>query len=216
MKALLQYLKNNRHICLALYLPVFLAAFFIVENLVPPGGDYWVSYLPVDDLIPFVPCFVLPYCLWYPFMIGTGLWLMLRDGKGFTRYMYFVMSGFTAALLFCLLLPNGQDLRPASFEYENVFTRLISILYTVDTNTNVFPSMHVIGCAAAVFAAFKSPELRRVRWMWLALAVLICASTVLIKQHSVLDIFGAAAFVVPLYIFIYVLPGRKERRGREI
>ena len=73
--------------------------------------------------------------------------------------------------------------------------------------------MHVIGCAAAVCAAFKSAEMRRYRAPWLILSLLICASTVLIKQHSVLDIIGAAAFVVPLYICIYIIPPKLGRRS---
>ena len=46
----------------------------------------------------------------------------------------------------------------------------------------------------------------------LILALLISASTVLIKQHSVLDILGALAFIVPLYIAVYVIPKKKERK----
>lgn len=211
-KSFRQFLHHNRHAYLALYVPVFMAMFFTVEALVGPESDYWVSYMPLDDSIPFVPSFVLPYCMWYPFLIGTGIFLMLRDRDNFLRYMYFIMSGFTAALVFCLLVPNGQNLRPESFAQDNFFTRLISLIYAADTNTNVFPSMHVIGCAAAVCAAFRSPAMRRLRAGSLLLSLLICASTVLIKQHSFLDIIGAAVFIAPLYIFIYVLPDRKRRR----
>lgn len=205
-------LRHNRHYYFALYIPVFIAMFITIEHLVPSDCDYWVSYMALDDRIPFVPAFVVPYCMWYPYLILTGFYLMLRDKPRFLDYMRFVIWGFTAAMVFCLLVPNGQDLRPVTFEQDNFFTRLISLIYAADTNTNVFPSMHVIGCAAGVFAAFKSPVMRRGRWGILILALFICASTVLIKQHSFLDILGALAFIVPLYIAVYVLPKKKERK----
>ena len=205
-------LKQNPHCLFALYIPVFVIMFFTLEALVPSDCDYWVSHMPLDDRIPFVPAFVLPYCAWYPYLILTGFYLMLRDKPRFLDYMRFIVWGFTAAMAFCLLVPNGQDLRPAGFETDNFFTRLISLIYAADTNTNVFPSMHVIGCAGAVFAAFRSPAMRRGRWASLILALLICASTVLIKQHSFLDVLGALAFIAPLYIAVYVLPKKKERK----
>lgn len=212
-KSLRQFLRHNPHAYLALYVPVFLVLFFTVEALVPADADYWVSYTRLDDYIPFVPAFIVPYCAWFPYLIATGLYLMVRDRENFLCYMYFIMAGFSAALVFCLLVPNGQNLRPEAFETENIFTRLTGLIYAADTNTNVFPSMHVIGCGAAVCAAFKSPAMRRLRASSLLLSLLICASTVLIKQHSALDILGAAVFIAPLYIFIYVLP--KKRNGGE-
>lgn len=206
-------LKQNPHYLFVLYVPVFIIMFFTLEALVPSDCDYWVSYMALDERIPFVPAFVVPYCMWYPYLILTGLYLMLRDRERFLDYMRFIVWGFTAAMVFCLLVPNGQDLRPAAFEQDNFFTRLISLVYAADTNTNVFPSMHVIGCAAGVFAAFRSPAMPRARWALLVLALLICASTVLIKQHSFLDILGALAFIAPLYLAVYVLPKRKGRKS---
>ena len=53
---------ENRHWLWALYLPVYLAAFFWIESYITPQSDYWVSYWPlVDDAIPFCPPFVLAY-----------------------------------------------------------------------------------------------------------------------------------------------------------
>ncbi len=205
-------IKQNPHYLFALYIPVFIIMFVTIEHLVPSDCDYWVSYMALDDRIPFVPAFVLPYCMWYPYLILTGLYLMLRDKSRFLDYMRFIVWGFTAAMVFCLLVPNGQNLRPETFAEDNFFTRLISLIYAADTNTNVFPSMHVLGCAGGVFAAFRSPAMRRGRWGLLILALLICASTVLIKQHSFLDILGALAFIAPLYIAVYVIPKKKERK----
>lgn len=212
LKAVRGFLKKYPHAWLSLYFVFYLLMFFTVEKVVDGSGEYWVSYMPLDDRIPFVEAFVVPYCLWYPFLALVGIVLLLHDGDGFKKYIYFVAIGFTVSLVFCLLVPNGQDLRPSRFERSNIFTKLIGLLYAADTNTNVFPSMHVIGCAAGVCAAFHSESMRRMRWPLLILSLFITASTVFIKQHSFLDIIGALVLCVPIYMLVYLLPERKEKK----
>lgn len=206
-----EYVRRNPHCWLALYLPAYLLMFFAVERLVPEDADYWLSYLPIDDSIPFLEGFVIPYCCWFPLVIGTGLYLMFTDADGFRKYVYFIMIGFTGTLVFCMLSPNGQALRPTVFPRDNILTRLVGLLYAADTPTNVFPSMHVIGAVAASIACFYSEKLKKLRFPVLALSVLITASTVFIKQHSILDVFGGLAVCIPLYFLIYHKPERRTR-----
>ena len=62
-----------------LYVPIYLGCFFLVEYLIDGSSQYWVSYLPIDDKIPFVDWFVIFYYLWYPLLVGVGLWLFLKE-----------------------------------------------------------------------------------------------------------------------------------------
>lgn len=201
LKALL---KKHPEYWYGLFIPCFLICFFTVERLVPADADYWVSYLPLDDHIPFLEIFVIPYCLWYPLLLFTGLALMLTDVPEFKKYMQFLIFGFGFSLLICLIFPNGQDLRPLPFERDNFFTWLLGLLYAADTNTNVLPSMHVVGCVAVSCAAFRTRAwLRRWRGPLLVLSVLISLSTAFVKQHSVLDIFAGLAVCVPIWFVLY-------------
>ena len=62
MTKLKDFLHKRPSAWYMLYIPVYLLLFFIVEQLVPSTCDYWVSYLPLDDLIPFCEilcCFLL-------------------------------------------------------------------------------------------------------------------------------------------------------------
>ena len=70
---------------------------------------------------------------------------------------------FFSTLLIYVIYPNGQELRVTSFENPNLLTDFVQYLYSCDTNTNVCPSLHVIGSFAAVFGVFhsKSCVLRR-------------------------------------------------------
>ena len=200
----LDSLRRNPHLLFVLYVPFYLAMFFLLEQHTPE--DYWVSYLPLDDQIPFLEGFILPYCLWYPFLVLTGIYALIRDVPAFRRYMTVISIGFTFSLLFCFLFPNGQNLRPDAFPRDNLCTRLVALIYSADTNTNVLPSVHVIGSLAAMCAVYDCDALRR-RWYFPALATLlclaICASTVLVKQHSILDVFAGLAVAVPLILIVY-------------
>ena len=197
------FVRANPHVWLAMYVPVFLLAFALAEHVITPQSAYWRSWVPLDDKIPFLEWFIVPYCLWYPFLAGAGLYALVREPAAFRRFMYFLMAGFSLSLLICFLIPNGQDLRPQSFQRENIFTWIVAGIYRTDTNTNVFPSMHVVGAIAAAAAVFDCPKLRRLRVPTVVLAVLISVSTVFVKQHSVLDIAGGLALSLPIGQIIY-------------
>lgn len=193
-----------RELRYALWLQVYLACFFLLERLIT--DDYWATQLPVDGLIPFCPAFVVFYCLWYPLLVGVGLYLLAADRAGFRRYMAFLSVTFFLSLLIWVLLPSGQDLRPDLTGQTDFFSRWVAALYAIDTNTNVFPSVHVVGAVGAAWAVWDCGALRRRRWPGIAataLAVLICLSTVLIKQHSLLDAAGGAALAMAVGAVVY-------------
>lgn len=187
-----------------LWLPVYLLSFFVIERVVVTG--YWPTQTWLDGYIPFCEWFVIPYCLWYPLLVAVGLWLLWKDREGFRRYLRFLALTFFLSELVWLLIPNGQDLRPAVMPRDNPLTRLVAGLYAIDTNTNVFPSVHVVGAIGAAWAVRNTPSLqgrKLPREAVTILAVLICLSTLFIKQHSVLDVASglclALAVGLPLY-----------------
>lgn len=192
---------DYRHFWLLSIWVVYLLFYVVVEHVVTT--DYWVSYLPLDDKIPFCEYFIVPYCMWHPLLALMTAYLAFYDRDTFCKFMTFVAVGLISALLVCLIFPNGQNLRPAEFSRHNVFTWLVGRIYAADNCANVCPSMHVIGCFALTAACFESPGLRRrhLQWIMLPLCILISISTVFVKQHSVLDIFvaipyGTAAWLI--------------------
>ena len=207
------------HWLYALILPLYLITFFVQESILDGSVPYTSIYHPLDDLIPFCEWFYIPYVLWYPFMGLVGLYLAFKDGTGFKRYMTYIGVSFFAALAFFAIFPNGQDLRPdlAVLGRDNLFTRAIAILYVADTNTNVCPSLHVVGSMAAVFGIMHHPRLRRTVWLpvgGIILAVLICLSTVFLKQHSVVDVFVGIPYGFATYGTVYWLPALWAKRSR--
>jgi membrane-associated phospholipid phosphatase len=206
MKALHKY----KHALWLLYLPIYLITFHLAETFVTT--QYWVSYTPLDDKIPFIEQFVIAYMAWFPVMWVTPVFLLFRDPDAFKRFIWFIIIGYSFCLVFFFIFPNGQDLRPHSFERANVFTEAVQSFYTTDTNTNVLPSMHVIGVSAVVFAVFDSKKLRK-PWLCITavvVAVMIDLSTVFIKQHSILDVLAGLVVSAVIYIIVYIIIKRKQ------
>lgn len=199
------FLKNNRYYLYLLFIPIYLVAFFATEYVINNEYSYWVSYLPIDDVVPFIDWFVVFYVLWYPFLIGVGVLLLIKDKRAYERYALMIITGFSASIIFFWIFPNGQNLRPSSFEDDNIFTRMIGLLYSSDTHTNVLPSMHVYGSLVGMLAIIDSDKVKN---FWIifatcALGLLISASTVFIKQHSVLDGIASIVMLLPLYFVVY-------------
>lgn len=130
--------KENRYLWFTLILPAYLIAFAWVEAWIPVDACK-PTYIPLDDQIPFLEGFIVPYMLWFPMILALGLYLMRYDHEGFKRYMTYLGVAFFTVIALYLLFPNRQDLRVTHFPRDNVFTQLVALVYSQDTNTNVCP-----------------------------------------------------------------------------
>ena len=191
-----------RHLRLLLFWPVFGLAFLYVERFYPVEQYYSVA-CALDDRIPFCEFFLIPYLFWFAFLVGMHLYLLLYDVNGFRRFMGFLIVTFSMTMVIYLLFPTCQELRPAEFARDNAFTRFLASFYRFDTNTNVCPSMHVIGSLAVGFAAAHTDALKAWKGVFRLCAVLICASTVFLKQHSVVDVLLALPLCAIGHLFFY-------------
>ena len=174
-------------------------------------GDPTVYYAPMrcalDHWIPFCKWFVIPYAFWFLFVGGMLLYTLFYNIPAFRRMMWFIILTYSFALVTYLLFPNCQHLRPTLLGGD-LLTRFTAKLYAADTNTNVCPSIHVIGSFAVYFAARDIRRFRAKGWRlgFLTMAVLISLSTVFLKQHSVLDVLAGLAVCAAAYPLIYRVP----------
>ena len=206
-----------RHLLLLLYWPIYGLLFGYVErgyekNMPLLGLKYYPMYCRLDDLIPFNEWFLIPYLLWFAYIIGMLLYTLLYDIDGFKRMMYFTMFTYTVALIFYFTFPTVQNLRPGAFENDNILTRFMARFYEFDTNTNVCPSVHVFGSFASTFALLwaRGLQKRSIKVIAHLLNISICLSTVFLKQHSILDVLVALPFCLIGYFLFYALPGSRK------
>ena len=201
------YVKTHPYMLLFLYLPFYLVWFFLQEYHLASTDGCWVSYLPLDDAIPFLPGFIYPYITWYLYLMIPAIYYLVKEnGPAFTRYALFIILGFSGSLLICMLFPNCQLLRADLSQPDSLSEFIVAAIYAADTPTNVLPSMHVVGCLGVMAAIFDGEEfVHRGRWFFVLWGLAICASTVFVKQHSILDVIAGVAFGAVLYLLIYVI-----------
>lgn len=201
----LELLKKYKHAWVFSYALLYIPWFLYLEKHVTT--DYFVIHSSVDERIPFVEYFIVPYLLWFVFIAVVFLYFFFTDVEGFYKLAKLSFIGMTIFLIISTLMPNGLMLRPQFFPRDNVFTDLVRMLYQTDTPTNVFPSLHVFNSLAACIAVNDSEALqkhKKICWGAYLLAGLIILATVFLKQHSVIDVMGAFVMAYALYQFVYV------------
>ena len=201
-----EIIHNHRHYLLLLYWPLFGLAFNIAESGKFTGA-YHLIRCGLDERIPFCEYFVIPYILWFAFVALTCAYTLFFEKDVFVRYMKFIIIGYTVAIIAFFVYPSAHNLRPVVFDNPNIFTSMVLGIYSVDTSTNIFPSIHVIGSLAVLFAVFDSKRLSRsifIKAFFTAMTASICLSTVFIKQHSVIDVIAALILCAAIYPFCFL------------
>ena len=200
-----------RHLLLLIYWPVYGLTFWLLER------GLTLTYHPVevafDAKIPFCEFFVFPYYFWFVFLFGIHVYTGLYDIPAFKKLMYFIMITYTVTTVIYIVYPTCQNLRPTEFARDNFCVDIVKALYNFDTNTNVCPSLHVIGSFAVLFTTWNCKKLRSFKFqaVLVPLTVLISISTVFLKQHSIVDIYAALALCAVAYPFAYLLPDRVKK-----
>ena len=211
-----------QHLKLLLYWPAFGALFLYAERFIHVAY-YHPMHCALDNYVPFCEWFAFPYLFWFVFLVGMHAYTLLYDIPAFKRMMKFIIFTYSTALLIYFLYPNCQYMRPTSFERDNVLTRFMTAFYAFDTNTNVCPSLHVIGSLAVYFASRDIKRFCTPLWHFgfLIATILISISTIFLKQHSILDLVAAVLVCSVAYVLVYraperyTVPARMGRSGPE-
>ncbi len=177
--------------------------FFLTENLIPQERCYPV-HCWLDDVIPFHEVFLIPYVFWYVLIVISLLYFLLYNVEGFKSLQTFIIITQVVAMAIYIIFPNRQDLRPLEFPRDNFLTQCISLLYAADTNTGVCPSLHV-AYSLGIASVWLKEKTASFFWkVFVVIAViLICLSTMFIKQHSAVDFFAALPVCLLAELIVY-------------
>ena len=185
--------------------------YFLTENLIPYDACTPVHCF-LDDWIPFCELFLIPYVFWYFLIVFSLGYFLLYDVENFKNLQTYIIITQVAAMACYIFFPTRQDLRPEVFDRENFLTNAVSVLYNLDTSTGVCPSLHV-----AYSIGIGSTWLRKkdagigCKVFVVVSVVLICLSTMFIKQHSAVDFFAA----IPVCLLAeWLVFGKKTRQKR--
>ena len=199
-----QFFCKYKHILpFLIYFPIYIVWFVLLEKNVT---EYTLIHSVLDDHIPFIEVFVIPYYMWFGYVVVSILIAFFTDVPEYYRTAKFLISGMTIFLVISTFWPTGLDLRPVVMPRENIFTTLCQKLYSTDTATNVLPSIHVfnsIGCNLCINRCSYTKNKRWICNLSSVICTLIILSTMFIKQHSVIDVATALIMALVLYIVFY-------------
>ena len=197
-------------LCSAIY---FLWFFMLEEHVTT---NYHIIHVGLDDYIPFCEYFIVPYLFWFVYVIASWTYFYVTDQDTFNHMSRFLFAGMFISLFICTIYPNGTDLRPSIDTEKNVFTMLTGMIWGADTPTNVLPSIHVynsIGVHIAISHSRRFREDRKAKGLSLMVCILICLSTVFLKQHSCADVLAAGLLSYTMYQMVYVPVTEAELKG---
>lgn len=161
----------------------------------------------IDDNIPFVAVMVIPYLLSFAFWVMGSAIVSLTDKKNYTDYIVSLCLSYTIGFLFFALIPTYIDRAAegalARAEGPGFLAFWLRVTYNSDGGRygfNLFPSFH---CMLSVFCYLgirKRPEISKgIRIYTLIATIIICLSTVCIKQHYILDVVGGAGLAIACF-----------------
>ena len=219
MKKFIGFLKKNKHFLLLLYACIYIPWFCYLEKTVTT--KFHVIHMTLDEYIPFCEFFIIPYYLWFVYMTVSILYIAFTDGPSCWKMGTFLITGMTVFLFISTVYPNGHLLRPDTFARDNIFVDMVKKLYSTDTPTNLFPSIHVYNSLGIHFALTHCEGLKNRKWIKLGsfiLMVSIILSTMFLKQHSTFDVLTAFALAAFMYSVCYghiadVLERRRAKKA---
>ena len=136
--------------------------------------------------IPFMPWMITIYLGCYAFWI-TNYALSIRfSKKNAYHFLIAEIMAKTVCFIFYIFLPTEME-RPVINE-KIPFDTIIAFVYNVDSADNLFPSIHCLISWLCFIGVRQNPKIPVwYRVLSCIFAILICISTLTVKQHVFID-----------------------------
>ncbi|NTW61403.1 inositol phosphorylceramide synthase [Candidatus Saccharibacteria bacterium] len=182
-----------------------LLATFAVANLYfilnAPSNNLYSVKTFIDDLIPRIPIFVVPYLLFLPWLWSIVVWAWLKNRSFRQLALALTITNLIAYAVYAF----WQTVVPREvIAGQDIYSNLLQFVYNKDLPYAGFPSLHcgLSTVAATYFLITKS----RLTGVMMLVAGLIVISTLLTKQHFFLDAVAGVIlgyFVTKLVFRLY-------------
>lgn len=152
--------------------------------------------LKIDEHIPLIPIFVIPYVLFFPYLFGVFLGSFIAGESHFSQFATALIFVSISTSLIYLILPS-EVIKP-HLRRAGKLIGAINFIRKVDNEENVFPSNHVAySLVVSLYLTLIIPQFAVFIWL---IFILIALSTVFIKQHYIIDV--PAGFVLGILAWL--------------
>lgn len=142
-----------------------------------------------EEALPVVPEWTIIYFGCYIFWIVNYVWISRISRKHCYQFLFADLMGKLVCLIVFVLYPT-TNVRPDVLG-SGVFDALLRLLYQIDAADNLLPSIHCLVswyCFAGIRGRKEIP--RGYQIFSFMLVILICISTLLTKQHVLIDVIA--------------------------
>lgn len=196
MKKTEQWGKKYYRVLFIVGFLIFLKMTYLFLQQFRPEGKMLMTFF--DQIIPFTSFFVLFYVLYYPFIV-LPLFLNVKRKSHFFRTLGAMFFITTSSFVMYILFQTSM-IRP-DIVITSIFDKMVQFIYLMDKPLNLFPSLHVSLTTAAFLSLRKTDKKKSGYFLPIALGIIV--STVLIKQHVVLDVLAGIVWGGVSYLLFF-------------
>ncbi len=166
------------------------------------NGDGNVNSLVtnVDQTIPFLKVFIIPYITWYGYIAVGLVYLCMKKRKAY----YTSLISLNIGLIVCYIIyATFQTTVPRPvITGSDILSKLVNMIYKHDNPYNCFPSMHVTTTYILMKGINDTENNIIVSILFNIIGILIIVSTQFVKQHVVLDLIFAMLLCEVIFRFV--------------
>ncbi len=191
---------EKKPILLCVGLVIFESLLYFVSKILQ--GPAHIMNGTIDNAIPFCVYFIIPYCFWYLLIFYIPYYYYKKDKDLFNKfYISYILMIILANIVY-LVYPSTV-VRP-EVTNSGILYWMTKVVFMVDTPAiNCFPSLHCGVITLMLLASLESNKLSNSHKLFMGVCMLvICASTLLIKQHAFIDAIGGITLATIIYLVI--------------
>ena len=179
----------------------------------PHAESYHNIYSKLDAMIPFCPWWMLGYVFAFP-VWAVGFVMIAREERKicyevFTAEVMAKLMVLIVFLVYPTIMINPEHVYASQID-SGFIGWLCRLVYGFDAPDHLFPSIHCLENWILFRAAFRMKNVgTKYKIFMFGAAMIVFASVLLVKQHVIIDIFGAIA-VVEIALFL----AKKYNLGR--
>ncbi|CAM3004076.1 phosphatase PAP2 family protein [Paenibacillus sediminis] len=182
------------------------------------GPNIYYDYGWLDTKIPFLRWFILPYVSWMPILYISFLYFAIVNRKIYWHTLIIYNIAVAISHVIFWVYPTHVP-RPA-VDSADLAGVLVNFIYRSDMPYNCFPSIHVM-TSYLLYITIRRAKRHltlntSIRSIWSVLLWFIIASTVFVKQHSILDVIGGIICAEVTYQLFYYVISLTQRREKQM
>jgi membrane-associated phospholipid phosphatase len=193
--------KRTSNLFLLLLVFVVLTLYIQINRFTNSSAH--VHSIPLDARIPFVPLAIVPYLSFFLLMPWT-LFSFLSEREQLYRQMCYSIIIVCLVSYSIYLLYQTTITRPTVTELGFIDS-LVSFVYRIDPPYSCFPSLH--SSISTIIAVHWVRSRSRTKYLVLFWSVIIIVSTLMTKQHYLLDVVGGITLGILISAVVARLSG---------